>query len=473
MKNIISMLCLTLSLCPPIWAQKNSLEEIKSQAFPSVLGVDDARKNGAPSVGGPSAKEAFDASLDGGGSASSTRWYKASVDKLWNRGLKPPTLEQSVGNWMLVAWIKEGEQFGPKDFSGTEPSGKGILKISSLLADDLNAGITFYELTDELIEQEEASLLERAGVFSTGSGSVSKSYECLSLNNDVMLCKMKYSKEKLVVNVRLALKRVPKDQLSRPGAKTPSLGSLIQKEEKDWPNKPGIQWVSVKGGEFMMGSMGSDELLSAQPVHKVTVNNFEMSRTLVTVEEYAKCVNQGACAEPNKDSTDCNWKKSDRDRSKDPVNCVDWEQANQYAKFVGARLPSEAEFEYAARSGGKNQKYPWGNGEPTKDKAVYKKNDGTMPVCSKPAGNARVSGGQLCDMAGNLWEWMQDTWHDTYEGAPVDERAWVGGSSQVDSSYRVIRGGSWYVDVRPLRAAFRSYDDPASRSSDGGFRLAR
>lgn len=91
-----------------------------------------------------------------------------------------------------------------------------------------------------------------------------------------------------------------------------------------------------------------------------------------------------------------------------PVNCVDWEQANQYAKFKGARLPSDAEYEYAATSGGKNQKYPWGNEDETCDKAVMSGkgdygcgSEATMPVCSKPAGNTAKG---LCDMVGNVWQ---------------------------------------------------------------------
>lgn len=248
--------------------------------------------------------------------------------------------------------------------------------------------------------------------------------------------------------------------------------------------KPGqaVEWVSISGGKFTMGTDdGSEDFKDAKPIHEVTIKAFEMSKTLVTVEQYAECVIKGGCTEPATGGL-CNWGKANRQR--DPINCVDWNQANQYAKFKGARLPSESEYEYAATSGGKNQKYPWGNEEATCDRAVMHGNGGdgcgsgsTMPVCSKPAGNAKVSGGELCDMAGNVWEFTQDTWHSSYAGAPTDGSAWVEGAP----SY-LMRGGSF--DLRGamyLRADYRGDFYPGTRYYNGsyfwhfsiGFRLAR
>lgn len=233
--------------------------------------------------------------------------------------------------------------------------------------------------------------------------------------------------------------------------------------------KPGqaVEWVSIGGGKFTMGTDdGTDLFKWSKPIHEDTIKNFEMSKTLVTVEQYAECVIKGGCTEPNTGSY-CNWGVAGRQHH--PINCVDWTQANQFVMFKGVRLPSESEYEYAATSGGKNQKYPWGNEDATSDKAVMS-DDSTLPVCSKPAGNAKVSGGELCDMVGNAWEWTADAWHDSYVGAPTDGSAWDGPSG----SYRVLRGGSFrYSDAGYLRADYRNNGDPSLRDGGIGFRLAR
>ncbi len=236
------------------------------------------------------------------------------------------------------------------------------------------------------------------------------------------------------------------------------------------PVKP-VVFNTIPGGKFTMGTdTGEKGFEDAKPIHEVAIKTFDMSKTAVTVEQYAECVIKGACTEPGTGDY-CNWGKPGRQLH--PVNCVNWDQAQAYAKFKGARLPSEAEFEYAATSGGKNQKYPWGDDEPTCDKAVMYGNDGfgcgknsTMPVCSKPAGNTAQG---LCDMVGNVWQWMQDKYQDSYKGAPVD-----GSAFEAAGSARVMRGGSFGSNVaRYLRADFRFYGGPGDRVGGIGFRLVR
>lgn len=224
-----------------------------------------------------------------------------------------------------------------------------------------------------------------------------------------------------------------------------------------------IEWVAIPGGKFTMGARTPEVSFdNAGPVHEVTIKTFQMAKTEVTVEQYAECVAKGGCTEPTT-SGYCNWGKPGRQFH--PVNCLNWAQAQAYAKFKGARLPSEAEFEYAATSGGKNQKYPWGNEDPTRELAVFNVNR-TMPVCSKPKGNTEQG---LCDMSGNVWEWVQDVYKDSYSGAPVDGSAFEG-----SDSLRVVRGGSFsYGGVEVLRAAFRGYYGPGFRYGTVGFRLAR
>jgi len=215
--------------------------------------------------------------------------------------------------------------------------------------------------------------------------------------------------------------------------------------------KAGIQWVTIPGGSFMMGSGNGDE----EPRHQVTLRSLQMAKTLVTVEQYKACVDAGACTAPNTGGY-CNWDAAGR--TQHPINCVDWNQAKTFSEWVGGRLPSEAEWEYAARSAGKDQEYPWGNEEATCQRAVFSGcgSNGTAPVCSKPQGNSEQG---LCDMAGNVWEWVQDWYHDSYDGAPIDGSAW----ESPEGSNRVLRGGSWRLDARNVRSASRGLDDPSFR----------
>ena len=243
------------------------------------------------------------------------------------------------------------------------------------------------------------------------------------------------------------------------------------------PTKP-VKWVTIKGGKFKMGTDSSGAAFyDAKPVHEVAIKTFDMSETDVTVEQYKECVLKGACTEPGLDKF-CNW--GVKGRQLHPVNCVTWEQADKYAEFKskqpgfeGARLPSEAEWEYAATSGGRNQEYPWGADEPDCDKAVmYEKlapgcgENSTWAVCSKTAGNTAQG---LCDMAGNVHQWVQDTYHDSYEGAPVDGSDFKGAGA-----IRVVRGGSFLSHVASsLRADYRNAIEPQGRNGGIGFRLAR
>ena len=233
----------------------------------------------------------------------------------------------------------------------------------------------------------------------------------------------------------------------------------------------GIRWVALDGGTFRMGSTGGDD--DEKPIHTVRVPSFEIAQTEVTVAQYRKCVEARECTAPDTNGS-CNWGKSGRDDH--PVNCVDWEQANAFCAWVGARLPTEAEWEYAARSGGKDIEFPWGNEAADCARAVVDPpgdvgngcgKDSTWPVCSKPRGNSTQG---LCDMAGNVWEWVADCWHGSYQGAPSDGSAW---RRVCEGSGRVFRGGSWSSNAGFVRAAFRLGRAPGFRRGYLGFRPAR
>ena len=221
-----------------------------------------------------------------------------------------------------------------------------------------------------------------------------------------------------------------------------------------------IEFIRIEGGTFQMGG---DGMFDGRPIHDVAVPSFEMSKTEVTVGQYRACVNAGSCTKPSD-----NWDDEPVDRENHPVANVDWNQAKAFAEFAGARLPSEAEWEYTARSGRSDNIYPWGNEEPNCDRLNF--NDcvrHTRSVCSYAKGNTEQG---LCDMAGNVWEWVADDWHDTFDGAPNDGSAWV---ETPRASYRVGRGGAWRDDEDVVRATSRYHSAPSSGFDFLGFRLAR
>ena len=142
-----------------------------------------------------------------------------------------------------------------------------------------------------------------------------------------------------------------------------------------------------------------------------------------------------------------------------PIDYISWYQLSDFAEWVGARLPTESEWEYAARGGDRDVMYPWGNNDPDCSYADFLFNDsrckgsGTSPVCNTPNGNS-LDG--LCDMGGNVWEWVQDEWHDNYNGAPNDGSAWCSVSdctTNTRDTPRVMRGGGWFSSASRVRVA--------------------
>jgi iron(II)-dependent oxidoreductase len=229
-------------------------------------------------------------------------------------------------------------------------------------------------------------------------------------------------------------------------------------------------WISIPGGTYMMGS--SDGLADENPVHPVTVPDFELTRTEITVIQYRACVDAGSCEVPYAGPF-CNWDAEGRDFH--PINCMQWHQAHDFCTWQSGRLASEAEWEYAARSGGQDIAYPWGDTVATCEYAVMnglEEGSGcganhTWAVCSKPAGNTDQG---LCDMAGNAAEWVQDWYHAGYTGAPSDGSAW----EDPVGEERVVRGGSWhYATAQGVRASKRQNAPPDATSSHDGFRCAR
>jgi cysteine-rich repeat protein len=231
---------------------------------------------------------------------------------------------------------------------------------------------------------------------------------------------------------------------------------------------PDFDFVPIAGGVFQMGY--ADGFSSEQPVHEVNVPAFEILRGEVTVGQYRGCVSAGVCTEPPTGPS-YNWNSPGRDDY--PVNGVSWVQARQFAAWAGVRLPTEAEWEYAARSRGRDIRFPWGDEAPDCDRTHNYTCAGppTAPICSHPDGHSAEG---VCDLAGNAWEWVLDNYHRTYDNAPADGSAWCDQADCAnDGSVRVWKGGDYLSDVNRMRCSARGYYAPTVDFYWLGFRLAR
>jgi formylglycine-generating enzyme required for sulfatase activity len=232
---------------------------------------------------------------------------------------------------------------------------------------------------------------------------------------------------------------------------------------------PKADSVLVPAGEFLMGSTDADSSAdsTAKPQHKVYLDAFKIDRTEVTNAMYGKCVQTGACQAPSSSgSRKHSSYYGNSQYANYPVIHVTWNDALAYCTWVGGRLPTEAEWEKAAR-GADGRIYPWGNEPPDKQRCNFHGDVGdTTPVGAYPAGASPYG---ALDMAGNVWEWVADRYQaDYYAVAPARNPP---GPAVGDS--RVLRGGSWLHAQRLVRAAFRFRNDPEFRIDLLGFRCAR
>jgi len=244
--------------------------------------------------------------------------------------------------------------------------------------------------------------------------------------------------------------------------------------QRAFTNSIGMKFVLILEGSFVMGSrLAIEELLRRfggekgwyeweKPSHSVRIKrSFYLQSAPVTQGQWQRLMGNNPSH-----FKDCG--------ENCPVEKVSWEDARQFIKKLNEvektedyRLPSEAEWEYACQ-GSSDAEFSFGDEvERLYEFAWYSKNSGDK---THPVGDKEPNGWGLYDMHGNVWEWVEDDWHDSYEGAPDDGRAWI---DSPRGSARVIRGGGWYNDALVCRSAFRASLWSESRYSLVGFRLSR
>ncbi|WP_321416946.1 formylglycine-generating enzyme family protein [uncultured Methanomethylovorans sp.] len=228
-------------------------------------------------------------------------------------------------------------------------------------------------------------------------------------------------------------------------------GIGAQYREVDYTNSIGMEFMLIPAGEFVMGS--SDTGLA----HEVTIENaYYLGKYEVTQEQWISIMGDN----PSHIKGDNN-----------PVESVSWNDVQEFVKRLNAkegtdkyRLPSEAEWEYACRAG-TTTRYSFGDADSKLGEyAWYLDNSEST---THPVGQKKPNPWGLYDMYGNVWEWVQDRWHDSYESATTDGSAWEDGSS----SFRVLRGGCWSVNAGYCQSAYRNSDDPDYFHNGLGFRF--
>jgi formylglycine-generating enzyme required for sulfatase activity len=262
--------------------------------------------------------------------------------------------------------------------------------------------------------------------------------------------------------------------------------------------------VLIQGGNMFMGTRSGEG--NASPAHRVTVPSFCLDKTEVTTESYEACAQAGNCLRPLSDVDFPGVKPAQREKfrklcntgrpeqKQHPINCIDWSSADNFCRVNGgrlkegsARLPSEAEWEFAAR-GSSQRVYPWGDEEPDATRlnacgaecrkwmvehretteVMYEGDDGhpaTAPIGSFPAGASQAG---VLDLAGNVWEWTGD-WYGVYTEAPLDNP-----KGAETGTERVVRGGAFNGFMADwAKPSYRWKTAPTTYNHAIGFRCAK
>jgi formylglycine-generating enzyme required for sulfatase activity/energy-coupling factor transporter ATP-binding protein EcfA2 len=225
------------------------------------------------------------------------------------------------------------------------------------------------------------------------------------------------------------------------------------------------EMVTISGGSYQQGDIYGLGSKDEQPLRQVTIKPFAIGKYEVTFQEYDRYVELTGSRSPGSAS----WRGEKR-----PVIYVSWDDAVAYAKWLSQaiskhyRLPTESEWEYAARSGGKDEIWAGTSDESDLGNYAVFRQDKTQPV----GGPRRPNGLGLHDMSGNVWEWVEDCWHGHYQEAPIDGSAWLEANGG-DCGERVVRGGSWGATSVDLRVSNRGRYSTDARLTYLGFRLVQ
>ena len=296
----------------------------------------------------------------------------------------------------------------------------------------------------------------------------------------------------------------PKTKIAKSGkaakpskvAHAPKAGHIF----RDCPKCP--EMVVIPSGSFDMGSPNSEAGRSDDegPEHHVDVATFAMGKTEITRGQFAAFANVTNYSSGDKcwtlekgkmEERDGDWRKLRYGQEDNyPIGCMNWNDGKAYAEWLSRktgkkyRLPTEAEWEYATRGNTRTARY-WGNGsdeaceyanvaDKTAQAQIHGASSWSVFNCTDgfaytaPVGSFKANAFGLHDMLGNVWEWTEDSYHDSYKDAPTDGSAWQG-----DGAKRVLRGGSWNNSPRTVRAAMRNSYKPKLRYSFYGFRVVR
>ena len=247
------------------------------------------------------------------------------------------------------------------------------------------------------------------------------------------------------------------DVVTDSGAADTDSGIVEEDAGTDAPDAGPIEeegFINIPAGSFVL----AHETGSYSSGDTVTSAAFKLGKTPVTVAEFKKCVEAGKCTSEhyytNSTNSSCNY--GNDSKANHPMNCVDWSGAKEYCEWIGGRLPTEEEWEYASTHNGTehlNTLYPWGDNSPTSSTANYNFNvDSTTEVGRySPAGDSPLG---LVDMAGNVCEWTDSLY------------------SSGSKSY-ILKGGCWNSDEAKLRVTYRDYNFPTVKSyTSYGFRCA-
>ena len=246
------------------------------------------------------------------------------------------------------------------------------------------------------------------------------------------------------------------DVVTDSGAADTDSGIVEEDAGTDAPDAGPIEeegFINIPAGSFVL----AHETGSYSSGDTVTLAAFKLGKTPVTVAEFKKCVEAGKCTSEhyytNSTNSSCNY--GNDSKANHPMNCVDWSGAKEYCEWIGGRLPTEEEWEYASTHNGTehlNTAYPWGDDSPTSSTANYNHIVGSTTEVGRysPPGDSPLG---LVDMAGNVWDWTSSSY-------------------SAESSSMVLKGGSWYGNEDYLRVAFRIDDYPTNRGYLVGFRCA-